>query len=192
MAKKVTITVLSLLIVAGAIVGVTLYTNNDDNTTATEPTQQISNVAVDVEDATDAPTDSTDTTQTESVAENETVANDGSNTDDITTTDFTIEKVVDHTTGEQVPPRVVFGLGFSRDDNYIKFSSDGTFEMYLSGFLSQTTKGIFVEHEDPVYDDYIYVEFEDGRSYEYEVEYDDNGNISYIIVPYGDYSIYFS
>lgn len=183
MAKKVTIAVLSLLIVAGAVVGVVLYNNDDVNTSPTESTQQVSET---IDDVTVAPTDA-DISVSEDVTESENVVDDSSNTADITTTDFTIEKVLDHTTGEQVPPRVVFGSGFSMSDNYIKFSSDGSFEMYLSGYFSKTTKGSYVAH-----DDYIYVEFDDGQCYEYDIEYDDNGIISYIIVGYGDYSIYFS
>ena len=72
-------------------------------------------------------------------------------------------------------------------ENYIKFNADGYFEIYLTGYLDKVTKGKFTE-----YDDIIYVEFEDGKAAEYDVEYTDAGLISYIMVNYGDYDIYFS
>lgn len=185
MAKKVTIALLSLLIGAGSVIGVTLY-KNSNNTEPTEATQEVTE-AVDIQIQTLSPTDATDETQATTENEKETVLDDGTNTTDITSTNFTFEKVIDHTTGEQVAPRVVFGSGFSMTDNYIKFNSDGSFEMYLSGYLPKTTKGTYVEHSD-----FIYVEFEDGKVYEYDIKYDDNGIICYVIVDYGDYSIYFS
>ena len=82
---------------------------------------------------------------------------------------------------------MVFGKGFKQDENYIKFDAEGYFEIYLTGYLNEVTKGEYTK-----YDDIIYVEFEDGKAAEYDVEYTENGIISYIMVNYGDYDIYFS
>ena len=109
------------------------------------------------------------------------------NTDDVIHSTFKISRVVDHTTGEEVKPRVVFGAGFNVDNNYIKFDSTGYFEIFFSGYFSETKKGTFNEH-----DDLIFVEYEDGNAAEYDIKYNADGIISYIVVNYGDYDVYFS
>ncbi len=109
------------------------------------------------------------------------------NTDDVIHSSFKISRVVDHTTGEEVKPRVVFGAGFNVDSNYIKFDSSGNFEIFFSGYFTEVKKGTFVEH-----DDLIFVEYTDGNAAEYEIKYNADGIISYIVVNYGDYDVYFS
>ena len=109
------------------------------------------------------------------------------NADDVIFCDFKICRIVDHTTSEEVKGRVVFGSGFNEADSYIKFDNDGNFEMFLSDYLNKTKRGNFTEH-----DSLIYVEYEDGTAAEYDIVYNDEGIISYIIVNYGDYDIYFA
>lgn len=109
------------------------------------------------------------------------------NTDDIVTTNFTISRVYDHTLNKDVSPRVVFGSGYNPNENYIIFDSSGKFEIYLSGYFNNKKTGTFTQ-----YDDIIYVEYTDSTAAEYDIEYNESGVISYIIVNYGDYDIYFS
>lgn len=109
------------------------------------------------------------------------------NAEDVIYSEFSISKIVDHATGEEVSPRVVFGYGYKDGESYIKFDSTGTFELYFSGYFNTTTKGTFSEHEN-----IIYVEYDDGSAAEYDIKYNDSGIISYIKVNHGDYDIYFS
>ncbi len=195
MAKKVSLILLSVLVVAGACVGVYFYQQSDVDTAPTEPTK--TTVTEDVyldEDTGDTdyiiaePDNNEDNAS--SGSDNDFVPSDDSisdNTADVVTTHFTIERVYDLSLQQEVQPRVVFGTGYKHSDNYIKFDTSGNFEMYLSGYLSTTTVGTYKEH-----DGFIYVEFEDGTAAEYDIVYDDSGLISYIIVDYGEYEIYFS
>ncbi len=196
MAKKIIIPILSVLIVAGAAAGVYFYSQSDT------PTDDIATETLAVEeefdgfmdedleeeeyivDDTDSIQEEVNDEQDEFLPSNDSLSD---NTDEVTSTNFAIEKIVDHTTGEQVQPRVVFGSGFNINDNYIRFDTNYNFELYISGYLNSTIKGTFTQYED-----IIYVEYEDGTSAEYDVTYTDDGIISYIIVNYGDYDIYFS
>lgn len=195
MAKKVTISLLSLLLVGIAVLGVYFFTQGGfTSSDKQKPTSAIVSEQYLDEDmgdeeyvVDDKKSEETEATET---AEDYTPADEdlADNTADISTTNFfSIGRIVDHTTGEEVQGRVVFGKGFNQDENYIKFNADGYFEIYLSGYLNEVTKGNYTK-----YDDIIYVEFEDGRAAEYDVEYTENGIISYIMVNYGDYDIYFS
>lgn len=194
MAKKVTAILVSLFVVAGAVVGVYFYQQSEVSpasqaTEATAATEVYLDESLEDEDYVVEESDETeaaafDDDDNDFVPSDDSLAN---NTDDITTTKFTIERVYDLSTKQDVQPRVVFGSGFRASDNYIKFDSQGNFEMYVSGYLSETTVGSYEE-----FSDFIYVEFEDGTAAEYDIEYDDSGVISYIIVDYGDYEIYFS
>ena len=190
MAKKVTVWTLVILILIAVIVGVYFY--NKDNSGNKNKHQAIQPTTV-TQDFSDSDTDDiTDDTShdfdsldaTEYTPSDENLSD---NTDDVTTTVFSIEQVIDHTTGQLTQPRVVFGSGYVSSDNYISFDSNGNFEMYLSGYSNNTTVGTYTEH-----DDFIFVEFEDGTAVEYEIRHNDDGVITYIIVNYGDYDIYFS
>ena len=192
MAKKVTISLLSLLLVAGAIVGIYFYNQSDIpqkpvvETQKPEATHELLDVTED--DVSDGGNVSEDVTEDENVTEF--VPSDenlSDNTGDVTTTNFEIEYIIDHTTSQQVSPRVVFGSSYNVADNYIKFDSNGSFEMYLSGYFNNTKKGTY-----KLYDNVISVNYDDGTASEYDVTYTDSGVISYIIVNYGDYDVYFS
>ncbi len=192
MAKKVTITVLSVLVVLGTVAGVYFY-NVDKDLSAT-PSQETVAVTQSQEDEqeyyedylsqTDALVDDNTEDSTQFAPSDEQLSD---NTEDIVTTEFSIEQVVDHTTDEIVQPRVVFGSGFNKYENYIRFSTDGAFEIYFTGFSADVIYGTYTE-----YDDVIYVEYDDGTAAEYDIIRNDSSIISHIAVNYGDYDIYFS
>ncbi|MBR2715618.1 MAG: hypothetical protein IKB73_05370 [Ruminococcus sp.] len=198
MAKRVTISILSVFIVLGAS-ALLFFNLRGDNDTAT-----VMNVSPDLSDSEtvceiiiDTPSETEESTSDDISITEESVSgstdyvpsdkNLGDNTNDITTTKFSIDRIVDHTINEVVQPRVVFGSGYVSTDNYIKFDSNGNFEMYLSGYNNNVTSGKYTEYYDT-----IYVEYTDGTAAEYIVEYDSSGTIGYIVVNYGDYDIYFS
>lgn len=193
MAKKVTISLLALLLVAIAVLGAYFFiqggfssSDKQKATSAVVNEQYLDEDMGDEEYIVDDDDEETKATEkSEGYIPSDSELAD--NTSEIATTNFTIGRIVDHTTGEEVQGRVVFGKGFNETENYIKFNADGYFEIYLTGYLDKVTKGKFTE-----YDDIIYVEFEDGKAAEYDVEYTDAGLISYIMVNYGDYDIYFS
>lgn len=193
MAKKVTVSLLVLLLVGIAVLGAYFFiqggfTSSDKQkaTSAVVNEQYLDEDMGDEEYIIDSEEEETKATEkAEGYIPSDSDLAD--NTSEVATTNFTIGRIVDHTTGEEVQGRVVFGKGFNEAENYIKFNADGYFEIYLTGYLDKVTKGKFTE-----YDDIIYVEFEDGKAAEYDVEYTDAGLISYIMVNYGDYDIYFS
>lgn len=194
MNKKLIISLLSILIIAGVCAGAYFVfrdNDKDDDTLILETLPDFEKETSATQEVTQAPTDSSDlnsetvlATQPDSEQADKITSD---NTQDITTSTFSVEKIIDHTTDREVKPRVVFGTGFKADENYIKFDSQGTFEMYLSYYLDDTTKGTYT-----LYDDFIYVEYENGKSAEYNVVKSTDGVISCIIVNYGDYDIYFS
>ena len=193
MAKKVTISLLALLLVAIAVLGAYFFIqggfSSSDKQKATSAVVNEQYLDEDMGDEEYIVDDDDEETKATEKSEGYIPSDSdlADNTSEIATTNFTIGRIVDHTTGEEVQGRVVFGKGFNETENYIKFNADGYFEIYLTGYLDKVTKGKFTE-----YDDIIYVEFEDGKAAEYDVEYTDAGLISYIMVNYGDYDIYFS
>ncbi len=190
MAKKVTLIVLAVVLVAATFTGVYFLNNGKDNKNANSSTPNEIYLDEDMSgeeyilDTTESSDTAIETDPDDFIPIDDHLSD---NTLDITTTNFTIDRIIDHTTGEAVSGRVVFGKSFNADENYIKFDSNGNFEIYLSGYLDDTKKGTYTE-----YDNIVYVEFEDGTAAEYDVKYADNGIISYIVVNYGDYDIYFS
>lgn len=194
MAKKVTISLLSLLLVGVAVIGVYFFTQGGFTTTDKQnATSAIVSEQFLDEDMSDEEyiIDGNEDEETQACEiTDDYIPSDSDladNTAEVATTNFSIGKIVDHTTNEEVQGRVVFGKSFNQSENYIKFNSNGYFEIYLNGYLDKITRGTYTE-----YDDIIYVEFEDGTAAEYDVEYTDSGVISYIMVNYGDYDIYFS
>ncbi|MBQ4129248.1 MAG: hypothetical protein IJD68_05715 [Ruminococcus sp.] len=195
MAKKVTISILSVLVIAGIVFGIYFFTKDVVDDTATP--QQVQTEAEEefdgyMDEDVEEPEyiiDDTEETEVSDKSDDYVPSDDdlADNTNDIVTTDFSISKIVDHTTSQEVHPRVVFGSGYNPEVNYIKFDTDGNFEMFLSGYFNNTTKGKFTD-----YGNIIYVEYSDGTAAEYDVKHTDSKIISHIIVNYGDYDIYFS
>ncbi len=97
---------------------------------------------------------------------------------------MTVKFVVDHSTGAEAPPRVVFGEGYSYC--YAAFDSDGTFEMCIDPASGAIRTGTY-----RLYDNIVAVQYSDGVASEYDILTDEYGNITHIIVNYGDYDVYF-
>ncbi len=193
MAKRVTLTLVSVLVILIAVAGIYFYTQggftSDDKQKATSAVVSEQYLDEDMGDE-EYIVDNKKEEETEEKEVSDYIPSDddlSDNTAIVATTNFTIGKIVDHTTNEEVEGRVVFGKSYKHEENYIKFNDEGYFEIYLNGYLDNVTKGTYTE-----YDDIIYVEFEDGTAAEYDVKYSENGIISYIMVNYGDYDIYFS
>ncbi len=96
-----------------------------------------------------------------------------------------VKFVVDNSTGAEASPRVVFGKDYSLC--YIAFSPNKSFEMCLDPVSETTRTGTYQIVGDivsVVYDD-------DGSGSEYDILVDEEGNITHVIVNYGDYSVYF-
>ncbi len=195
MSKKVTVSILSIFLVAGIVATGLYFFTRDKVNEAVESVKPTETEAVEefdgyMDEDVEEPQYIIDKTSDAVDEEEDYIPSDenlSDNTKDIVTTKFTISKIVDHTTSQQVHPRVVFGSGYNPDANYIKFDNDGNFEMYLSGYFNNTTKGEYTD-----YGNVIYVEYSDGTATEYDVKHTDSGVISYIVVNYGDYDIYFS
>lgn len=189
MKKKIIISVMAVLLVGCVGVGTFYFINylndNQADDVATPDVQYLDEDMGDeeffVEEVTE---ESTDSTQAVIIADDDSLSD---NTSDVVTSNFSIQRVFDHTINEEVHPRVVFGSQYNKSDNYIKFDSQGNFQIKLSGYLDDVTVGTYTQ-----YDDIIYVEYKDGTAAEYDVVYDDSGIISHIIVNYGDYDIYFA
>lgn len=98
--------------------------------------------------------------------------------------EFTVDRVVDHTTGEQINPRVVFGNGYK--ECHLKFTSDSELELYLD-----TVSGTVKHGKYEIYEYELFVTYDEGASTEYNIILDNSGNLQYIIVNYGDYDVYF-
>lgn len=97
---------------------------------------------------------------------------------------MTVKFIVDHSTGAEASPRVVFGEGYTYC--YAAFDSDKSFEMCLDPASGAIRRGTY-----QIYDDIIAVEYDDGVASEYDILTDEYGNITHIIVNYGDYNVYF-
>ncbi len=97
---------------------------------------------------------------------------------------FTVERVVDHTTGEQINPRVVFGNEYKAC--YLKFTSETDLQLYLDTASGNVKKGKY-----EIYEYGLFVTYDGGTSTEYNIILDNGGNLEYIIVNYGDYDVYF-
>jgi len=97
---------------------------------------------------------------------------------------MTVEFAVDHTNGEQVSPRVVFGESYT--DCFAEFNADGSFSMCINPSAGIIRTGTY-----QIYGDTVSVEYDDVGS-EYKILTDAYGTIEYLIVNNGDYDVYFS
>ena len=97
---------------------------------------------------------------------------------------LSIQFVVDHSTGVEASPRVVFGE--SCDVCYITFFDDQTFEMCIDPASGSTQTGTY-----RIIGDLVSVTYLDGKSSDYTILADESGNLTHVIVNYGDYDVYF-
>lgn len=104
--------------------------------------------------------------------------------DQIISDTMTVKFVVDHSTGAEASPRVVFGEAYTYC--YAAFDSGKSFEICLDPASGAIRTGTY-----QIYGDIIAVEYDDGVASEYDILTDEEGNITHIIVNYGDYNVYF-
>lgn len=135
----------------------------------------------DEEDASEEPADEADADATEGEVTDETYA---PGEDRSIAASMSIQYVVDHSTGAQESPRVAFGESYRYC--YASFNADRSFEMCVDPSSGVVRRGTY-----EIYGDIMSVEYSDGGGSEYEMLTDDSGNITHIIVNYGDYDIYF-
>ena len=69
---------------------------------------------------------------------------------------------------------------------YAAFDADKTFEMCLDPTAGTIRKGTY-----EIYGNVVSVVYEDGSGSEYDILTDESGNITHVIVNYGDYAVYF-
>ena len=81
----------------------------------------------------------------------------------------------------------LFGVGEDYAVCYLVFSEKKTFEMCLDPASGSIRTGTY-----EIYDDVVSVSFDDGGGSEYDLLFDEDGNITHVIVNYGDYDVYFS
>ena len=103
---------------------------------------------------------------------------------EVLVTDKFKNKHTDGKTDETLSPRVVLGSSYS--EYYLSFDDKSGFELYLSS-LGEIREGSY-----EVYDSVISVTYSDGKGAEFKIQRDDSGNLSGIIVPYGEYNVLFS
>lgn len=197
MGKKITFAIVFVLVIVIAVfAGLYFFSDEPVDLPVTSTTPQSSNDVNDEfmdEDMGDVDTLAGDTFE-EEIVENDYVGDFvpsddyiSDNADDVVYSTFVISRVVDHTTGQDVQPRVVFGSGYKEGDSYIKFDTKGHFEMFFSGYFNKVKTGTYAEHGDV-----IYVVYDNGSAAEYDIQYNEDGIITYIKVNYGDYDVYFS
>ena len=101
------------------------------------------------------------------------------------TATLSIQFVVDHSTGAETSARVVFGESYQYC--YAAFDADKHFEICLEPASGKVRKGTY-----RIYNNVVAVEYDDGVGSEYEILNDENGNLTHVIVNYGDYDVYFA
>ena len=97
---------------------------------------------------------------------------------------MSVKFVVDNRTGSEASPRVVFGADY--ESCYIAFSPNKTFEMCIDPTSGSTRTGRY-----EIVNDIVSVTYDDGTGSEFDILVDEMGNITHVIVNYGDYSVYF-
>ena len=98
--------------------------------------------------------------------------------------EFTVQYALDHVTGDEVSPRVVFGASYG--SCYAWFGDDGRFELCLDPSSGTVRSGDY-----HIVGNVVSVEYDSGAGAEYDIITDNEGNITYLIVNYGDYDVYF-
>lgn len=182
--------------------GVIAITGNQSHSGGTEPSVPAISYTDDQQDDTDDNVDTDDVTEVSDETEaddpvtatekddkkedNDPVVSDvnGYSDDLITTTSFSIARIIDHTDGSECTPREVFGKLYYYC--YLSFKSNGEFELCIN-----PSSGDILTGEYCLYDDVISIEYADGTGSEYTIISDNEGGVDYIIVNYGDYDVYF-
>ena len=180
MAKKITIIVLSILIVAGSAFG--LYVYFSDNTDVDTTDKNIQTATQDKSKE----TSENETKPTEEQTNEETDEQPNATHAWLTEHVFTLMGVHDNQLNMDVQPRVVFGKGCIPADCYLKFDDEGNFGIFIGGFSGIDAHGTYT-----VKDDIISVTLSDGSIAEYDIKRNVEGAIDSIVVPINEYSVYF-
>jgi len=197
MNKKVLVVVglAIILAVSGGVIALTTQNSpqpgNTNQTDASQVSSDPTNSSdIDV-DETDHPTDVsvedlTDATKSDTVPTDTDATVDPSVPfeEQIVSASMSVQYVVDHSTGAEASPRVVFGPDYNYC--YVAFNTDKSFEMCVDPASGMIRKGTY-----QIYGDVVSVEYDDGVGSEYDILTDEYGNITHVIVNYGDYDIYF-
>lgn len=101
----------------------------------------------------------------------------------VPTATYSIRRVVEHNSGDDVSPQLVFGKYFG--GCYLTLYSDSTAEICLNPSTGISEKGSYT-----IADSTISIDFGKDRAAEYNIVYSDNG-IENIIVGSGEYDVYF-
>ncbi len=127
------------------------------------------------------------TTAAEStVAERQTseTTSDGNSFNVLPNATYKIQRVLDRSTGEEQLPQVVFGKYYS--SCYLTLYNNCTAEICLNPSSGVSETGSY-----SIYNSIMYVDFGKDRLAEYNVVYNDENTVNYIIVPSGEYDVYF-
>ena len=101
----------------------------------------------------------------------------------VPTATYSIKRVVEHNSGDDVSPQLVFGKYFG--GCYLTLYSDSTAEICLNPSTGTSEKGSY-----SISDSVMSIDFGKDRAAEYNIVYGDNG-IENIIVGSGEYDVYF-
>ena len=102
----------------------------------------------------------------------------------VSVSSYSVKRVIDHTTGEDCTPREIFGKLYYYCR--LSFYSDGKVELLLNPASDDLRTGRY-----SIYDDVVSVIYDDGSGAEFTILTDDIGEISYIVVNYGGFDVYF-
>lgn len=183
MGKKVLIVILSVVLVCGAGTGIYFWQANASSGAPT-PTN-VSTIYSDV-NSNESHLDST--IQSDHILSSEIESNSSTDliinsyeTDEI---NFTLVKCIDTTNNQKVTPREVLGEEFA--SSYIKLiPSENSIEINIIYNVKSGTYSIDKDNEQ------LLVVFDDDTSERYKIVFDDLEEISTIIIPFGDYNLYF-
>ena len=184
MGKKIAAILLALVLVGASGAGVYIWSStksDKDKNTATVSTTVTATVNT---TGTQKPTGNTAaSSNTDASLESDTQQEPEDNTETVETTNLTVLRVVDTTSDSEVTAREVLGEEYG--SSYIKLNSDRTFRINL-GY-----KGKSGTYKKDSINNTISVVYDDDSTDKFTYSTDDSGNIAYLIVPYGDYEIYF-
>ena len=152
------------------------YTDIDTTLTDVDPedlpTDAEADTASEVEDKTE---ESTDAVNTDIHGYTNVISSAGT---------YRIRRVFDHTNGNEVTAREVFGQLYSYCS--LSFDADGHFDLCISPTSGEIRRGSY-----KIFDDVISVTYDDGKGAEFGIITDTPGEIGFILVNYGDYDVYF-
>lgn len=173
MAKKVVIVVASVLIVA-LVVGAVFVIKNDNKDTSTKSEETVT---------IQSSFSTSDEKETFSTMINESTETVNKIQQQIVSKNLSVIKCIDTYDDKEITPREVLGEDYL--NSYIEFDTDNNFRMNLGYNAKSGTYKIDYDKNE------IRVIYNDDTESIYRVILDDQQNIEYIIVPYGEFEVYF-